>query len=298
MEAEKFTFKYRGDLEYIDFDTLYTSQLHFAEFIREVKNSLAPDYDLKIKLRALPPASFPIELFIDFKQVTNLITSGQDILNNVGGIAGSVVVIIELYKHLKGKKSSKEEIGENNTTNIYNVKGDVFVIDSSIYSAIKSNPNIQSELKNVFDKVDKDDDVESIQLLDSSNEELSSILKNEFEYFDVKDNLFEDTEGIEREKYKLIEFANLNIFKVVFSKGFKWQFYYKGIKINAEIEDNDYLIKVVKGSMSFSNGDILVCDLAIKQVYNEFAGTYENKEYKVTKVHKRILRAEQLNLED
>lgn len=298
MQAEKFTFKYRGDLEYIDFDTLYTSQLHFTEFIREVKNSLAPDYDLKIKVKALPPASFPIELFIDFTQVTNLITSGEYSLLQVGGVSGALVSIIELYKFLRGNKASKEEKGDGNTTIIHNHYGDTFHIDSSIYAAVKSNPNIQSELKNTFDKVDKDDDVESVQILDTENKEMSMIMKDEFSFFDIKENLFADSEGIEREKIKLVEGANLNIFKVVFSSGFKWQFYYKGIKINAEIEDNDYLLQVVKGKFSFTNGDVLVCDLAIKQVYNEFAGTYENKDYKVIKVHKRIPRSEQMNLED
>jgi transposase InsO family protein len=47
----------------------------------------------------------------------------------------------------------------------------------------------------------------------------------------------------------------LHIFKVVFVKGYKWQFYYKGVKIHAAIIDETFYKEIDKRT-KFSNGEI------------------------------------------
>lgn len=294
LKEEKFVFKYNGDLEYIDFDTLYTSQLHFTEFIRELKNSLSPDGELQIKVKALPKGSFPIELFLDIELAKDILVLGGSGLLAIGGFVGAINSIFDLFKNLKGNKPEKEEV-KGNITLIY-IDNRVFEIPTSIYSIVKSNPKIREELSLSFNKIQDDMEITGVEILDENKKSVINIDKEEFDFFDRnstdKLSYQEIPEDIILEKQN----QTLSIFKVVFSKGFKWQFIYKGNKISATISDNDFLLSVTKGNVSFSNGDAVSCDIKIKQTYNEIAHVFQNSNYDIVKVHNIIPRAKQSKL--
>jgi len=56
-------------------------------------------------------------------------------------------------------------------------------------------------------------------------------------------------------------------------------FHYDGKKISARIEDENFYKKLLNRQIQFMNGDILIVDQEIDQVFNEIANTYENKKY-------------------
>ena len=91
------------------------------------------------------------------------------------------------------------------------------------------------------------------------------------------------------------EEAILTIFKVVFEKGYKWQFYYQGNKISADIKDETFYGKIDSGA-KFSKGDKLIADIEIKQTFDDSIQSYINKEYSVIKIKQRIPRDEQANI--
>lgn len=293
---EKFVFKYNGDLEYIDFDTLYTSQLHFTEFIKELKQSLSPDGDLQIKVKALPKGSFPIELYLDFELAKDVLAWGGGALLAAGGFISAINSIFDLFKNLKGNKPDKEEVKGDNT--IIYIDNRTFEIPTSIYNIVKNNPKIRQEISLSFEKIEDDIDITGVELLDEEKRSLIEIAKEEFVFFDRRATekiLYEEIPAdITVPKNNQI----LSIFKVVFSKGFKWQFIYKGIKISANIEDNDFLLNVTKGNLSFSNGDAMNCDIQIKQTFNEIANTFENSSYTIKKVNEIIPRPKQTRMFD
>lgn len=83
---------------------------------------------------------------------------------------------------------------------------------------------------------------------------------------------------------ELLSNQNLSIFSVTFSKGFKWRFIYKGRKEYIEIKDDDFLLKVTKGEISFTNGDVLECDILVRQSFSEIADTYITDKMTIVKV--------------
>ena len=87
----------------------------------------------------------------------------------------------------------------------------------------------------------------------------------------------------------------MTIFKVVFEKGYKWQFYYQGNKISAVIKDESFFSQIDEGA-KFSKGDKLIANIEIKQVFDKTIQAYVNKEYSVIKIKQRIPRDEQLEL--
>ena len=292
FEKEKFTFKYEGDLEYIDFDTLYVSQLHFTEFIKEVKDSLYPDGELKIKVKALPPGSFPIELSLDLVETTkNLVLVGATTLLAAGGLFSAVNSIIDFYKNLRGAKPDKEE-DRGDKTIIY-IDNRTFEINTSIYEAVKSNPKIRKELSATFEKIERDDEVTGVELLDNQGTTAAKINRSDFESYKPEniESIIEQTEETVRKK--LIKNSPLRVFKVVFEKGFKWEFIYQGNRIRASVIDENFLLSVMQGERSFTNGDMMVCDLRIDQKLNVFANAFENISYTVIKVTEYLPRDEQ-----
>jgi hypothetical protein len=86
---------------------------------------------------------------------------------------------------------------------------------------------------------------------------------------------------------KRIYDAILIVVKADPGKGNKWQFYYKGNKINATIEDEKYIEQLEKG-YGFAKGSGLIVDFLIKQIYDNAIGTYINKEYTILQIKRQL----------
>jgi len=292
QQVEKFTFKYNGDLEYIDFDTLLTSQVHFTEAIRELKETLYPEGELKIKVKALPPSSFPIELYLDISQnPEKILLYGSAAIIAVGGFAGAINSIIDLYKHLSNRSPDKET--KKGDVTYIQVNNTTLEINTTLYDAVKANPRIRKELSATFEKIKKDDEVTGIDLVYSNGKKMNSLSKSDFDSFssEAVERIIEESEVHIRKLLK--KDARLKIFKVVFERGFKWQFVYVGHRISANIIDENFLIEVGKGERSFTNGDTMICDLRIDQKFNPFVNAFENLSYTIAKVIDYIPRSQQ-----
>jgi len=83
----------------------------------------------------------------------------------------------------------------------------------------------------------------------------------------------------------------LFVFKIVFEKKHKWEFFYKGNRIYATINDEDFTEKVGKGEIAFRSGDRMIANLEINQVFNETANVFVNNDYFITKVINHIPRS-------
>jgi len=92
-----------------------------------------------------------------------------------------------------------------------------------------------------------------------------------------------------------IQQSGFLIFKIVFDDKSKWDFIYRGNKINAKILDDMFYDKVDKGE-KFSKGDSLEVDLEITQYFEESVNVFLNRSYTITKVHQHRPREKQLNL--
>ncbi|MFK7946285.1 MAG: hypothetical protein AB8G11_01755, partial [Saprospiraceae bacterium] len=90
--------------------------------------------------------------------------------------------------------------------------------------------------------------------------------------------------------------ATLNITKLSFDKGLKWSFIYEGIKISANIIDDDFFKNIDEGKQ-FAKGDSLIVDLKIHQEFDNSVNAYINKKYQIVKVNNHIQRAKQLDIE-
>jgi hypothetical protein len=94
-----------------------------------------------------------------------------------------------------------------------------------------------------------------------------------------------------------IETVPLNIYQITFSEKHQWQFYYQGMRIRARITDEKFIEKVSEGAEKFANGDTLICDLEIGQIFDKQANTYINRYYLIRTVHRHHPRADQTEMQ-
>lgn len=84
--------------------------------------------------------------------------------------------------------------------------------------------------------------------------------------------------------------------RISFDKKLKWDFYLKGNKITARVNDLDFQKRIDKGE-SFAKGDVLEVELEIKQKFDPAVNTYINRSYRINRIINHISRTEQSKLD-
>jgi hypothetical protein len=76
----------------------------------------------------------------------------------------------------------------------------------------------------------------------------------------------------------------------------KWDFYYRGNKISARINDPNFYELIDKGE-AFAKGEILEVELQINQIFEESVNTFINKSYQINRIINHYKRDEQKKIE-
>ncbi len=278
----EFQIRFAGALEEIDASTLVDTLGNLSVVIHEINDELQPHKSVRVTIKAIRPGSFDIFLVIKDALIDNL---GQYLTRNGIDVTASIVLILwgllEIRKHLRGQKPSKTEKG-NRETVLINADGDSISIKNEIYNIYAENQLIDAALGKSFDVLEADESVDGFEMLEKAKL-LFRADRKDFKALSCPSVLPEKDTRI------LKEDAILNVFKIVFEKGYKWQFYYKGIKIHAEIKDEAFY-KAIDAGTKFSKGDTLIVELEITQVFDKTVQTHVNKEYKIKRIRQHIAR--------
>ena len=284
MEQETLTIKFDGQNHQVDVQTFVYSVLNFATVVKEAnkKNGGNP---ININIKAPEKGSLLVDL------VTNAVNN-PTLLNGTTMLASTIVIVSGVYglhKFISGKKT-KEITKENNSTTITLEDNSTFTIADNIYNIYMTTPAIPDSISKNFSALSEDPAVTNFEVSRNGSEKIIEVSKEDYARMSIKQQI--DTEN----SRTTIEPANLYIYKVVFEKtDRKWEFYYKGDKISANIFDEDFFKLIDKGE-SFSKGDQLRADLQITQIFDESIGTYVNQSHAVLKVYEHIKRSEPMEL--
>lgn len=267
--------RFDGQLHQVDVNLLVASLLNFTTILQEVNAHISPEKKLDIKIKAPEKGSFLLILSLLLDEPTNLLTG----LSATADIATVALGLFEIRKHLKGTEPKTVEPfvkeGED-YVKIENAHGDVYVEKSITYNIYSNNQPIQDAITNTFAEVKNDPNIDSFEI----KADQAKVFRADKEDFITLSEKHEVTEVDTRTKTD--DNAELHIFKLVFRPGYKWEFYYKGNKIIAEIKDMDFYKSIDEGA-SFSKGDTLTAQLDIKQKFDASVDTYVNTAYIVKK---------------
>jgi hypothetical protein len=273
----------------IDSRTLASTLVFLKETLDEIQREYGSTKALALQVRPFETGSFgfPIDIFqYDFVALVASID-----FHTLNEYVKTLIEIITLKITLKGAKAEKvEKTAENEVQ--------VALPDGTHASATERSVNIYNHSSVVNYQINlaagalkMDDSIKGMRLLDSKGEELLRLPKASFEMLEQADSPEPEPER------SRVETAPLNIYQITFSERHQWQFYYHGIRISARIKDETFLERVAKGTERFANGDTLVCDLEVRQIFDHQANTYINHSYTITRVHQHHPRPEQGKIE-
>lgn len=282
----EFQVVFKGDLDYLNSDLLIANLISTTDILREINRELGGP-EIKVNIKPFAPGSF----IIDFSVIGALVAS---VLFSAGGIStikdllSIFVSLISLKKHLKGKKPTSITAYDDSVI-VFNDGGGSVTVNKNVYKLYASNRSINEDIRKAFHALEKNDGVGGLQVNNERNEELVYIPKEDFGEMANPNDLV-----LESENFKIIESANLVIFKIVFGSGYKWGFYYAGTKISAKMLDREFFKEL--GKHEFAEGDHLIADLKVIKKYDDFYMIDIIQGYEVIKVRAHKKRDENVPL--
>lgn len=284
-----FGIKLLGDMEGVDTDTLVNILGNISIAIHQINDDLQSNKSLKIKINHIQPGCYDILLAV---KETVLDTLLKQVLTSptttASQIVGMLAGLITIRHFLKGEKPNNIEEGRKNTF-IINGHGNRLEVDTKTYNVFKEDQVVDTAIGKSFDALSSDDAIKGFEIYDQDRKKLCTVERDSFGYMALASPVPDSDIRIKPEE------SILTIFKVVFEKGYKWQFYYQGNKISADIKDEIFYEQIDSGA-KFSKGDKLIADIEIHQVFDKSIQAYINKEYSVVKIKQRIPRDEQINI--
>ncbi len=281
-----FKIKFDGQQHQVDAQILISSLIHTTTVVQELNKHFNTGKKIEIKVKALEKGSFLVHIELletALDSLKNLLT--KDNLIFASGIISGLVGLIELKKHLRGKKAKVVEV-EGSKTKIINENNDVLNIDSDIYNIYETNIVINDALSQNFDVLDNDPAITAFEITDKKENPYIRVERLDFKDLSLK------SEQIDDNKKHIIELTRLNIVRLSFEENLKWDFYYRGNKISAKIMDPNFYKLIDKGE-AFAKGDTLEVELQINQLFEESVNTFINKSYQVNRIIDHYKRAEQ-----
>ena len=293
-QQQQFEFRYKGE-NFIDLNTLITSQFHFLAAVNELQKELYPDVDLKLKVGAFNKGSFVVDLLLETNWVDHLFN--KDSVYVLEAIVGGFASIVGIHKYLKGRKADKvEEKGDNVTISVNGDKNSV-TVDKRVFNIYKDNVTINKSVQQNFEMLQEDDEIEGVEIkVSNASNDILTVEREEFQELAKQNPYLSRTtmEEVHLSQNLFIKKPNLMPEK---NKTWKWELIHKGRDISAKVVDWDFALKINEG-LKIGQGDRLVADLRIGYKYSEQFGTFvERNFYEVVKVHKLIPRSEQTRID-
>jgi hypothetical protein len=284
---EKFEYKYNGEIDFIDINTLLTTQIHFVSIINEVQRNIFPEIDLKINVEAPKKGSFIFQQIFEWTANSDIFTKDKvEYLSNLGGVVTSIMVVVgslyELFKFLKGRKAEKIEDEGNGKIKIKNNEGDILIVENVIFNLYTSNQSLNDAFRKQAEALENDINVEGIQIINQDkNEIIVDVKRDSFNDF-TNNNEYINSSIIEKPKPSIRLFIKK---PDLFPKTDKvtWEFIYDGRNIRAIITDSSFIDKINNG-LRVGQGDCMVVDLIIIAEYDKRFNTHIDKKYEIPNV--------------
>ncbi|MER0237020.1 hypothetical protein [Fulvimarina sp. MAC8] len=199
--------------------------------------------------------------------------------------AGTSGGLIWLIKTLKGRNPDRIEKLDENTVRI--------TIDTQSFT-------VPIELLSLYQEISVRKAAEELirKPLSKSGIEKFKVIEGEFERISVKEEEAESFRFQSSSDRVILDDVRRSAFSMVsltFKEGNKWRLFNGTSQISALIEDEDFIARVDNSSVSFSKGDVLICDVRIIQSQSD-AGL--KTEYIIKKVIEHLKPPRQMSFPD
>lgn len=286
MEQEILTVKFDGQNHQIDVQTFAYSVLNFATVIKETNKKLDSGI-VDIHIKAPERGSVIVQLLTTVTQNPTLLPHSvsfvADLVETVGGLYA-------LHKFISGRKTKKPEKTDG-SIKIELEDGSHMTVAEKVYNIYVGTPSISNGISQHFSALNEDPAVSKFEVSRPEGQgKLIEVDREDYARLAIKQQF--DMENART----ITESAHLYVYKVVFDRtDRKWEFYYNGNRISANISDDEFFASIDSGE-AFAKGDQLRVDIQVNQVFDDSVGAYINQSFQVTKVYEHIKRSKPIPL--
>jgi hypothetical protein len=267
MSKQTFTISYDGPAlrdGAMDVRDLAPALMALGQLFDAANQNLNPEgSQIKLDVKATEPGSFQIVLELSQNWSSQVLqffaspeTSGAtNLLSWVLGVPTATGGLVWLVKALKGKGADKIERLTDNTMRL-TIGSESFIIPFELLR-LYQDLAVRSALQKLVEEPLKKDGIDSFAVK-QDKAVVVAVDKSEGEAF-AKPSLPDEIliEQVRRAAFSIISLA--------FKEDNKWRLYDGNTQISATISDADFLQRVDANQVSFSKGDILMCDVKITQ---------------------------------
>jgi len=243
-----------------------------------VNSEVGANNEISIRINALEQGSFVVDLAI-----VALSQSGQLFNKDAASLASDLVGIVGGLYGLHQVHTESDEVKTTNVDNgMVRIEGDNnhTVVHQTTNNFYQNDRSVRESMASQFASLEEDSSVEGLDFLDET-EQIFSADKDEFPKMAQAESLEDETKETTKDNVEVV----INRLLLDGSQNRRWEFYYQGNKISANITDEDFLEGVVANNMRFGNGDRLTVDLQVTQVYDDGLGIFVNDSHTITEVH-------------
>lgn len=291
-ESDCFKIHFEGHVDQIDVNVLVNNLLHTSTIIQEANKFLDTGKKIEVMIRPFEKGSFivNVELIATVADELKSLFTKENIQ-----VAANVVVVfsglLTLKSFLGGKRPKSIEKKDKNTTIITNQNDNKTIVDNRVYNFFVSSPEANDAVSKAFEAINNEPGITAYEIQGRKGEQLARIEKPDFAAM-TEDLLPDDKNDRRVEESSAI----LTIIGLSFDESQRWEFSYKGRRINAKIKDPNFYERIDKGQ-PFAKGDMLEVNLKIKQVWDSSLNVYMDKSYQVDKITQHIPRGYQESLD-
>ena len=241
----------------------------FSNFVVAATHKLyGDDVQVTAEITAFKHASFGTDLLF---QVVGAAAAALPLLPDIVSVATTVKDSIELYRFLKGEEPTKVVHNDNHSVNVTNNSGNVIVVNTPALHLTLDRKAGEAAAQFIGEALSKPG-VNQIEIA-SDGKALVQATKYEAQFYHPIGGEDTLTESVVR--------MGLVIESLSFKDGNKWKMWNGAESLGYAMEDEDFIGRVNNGE-AFRKGDILICDVRVKQTKSNGALKLHRA---ITKVH-------------
>jgi hypothetical protein len=288
MSHAEFSLKYDGsavDAGTMDVRDLSPALLAAGQLIEAANRVVNGDNSaVKVRIKTTSPGSFLIIFDIDLsfvKSITDILagpeaTAAANLVTYLTAGISAPIGAIHLVKWLRGKRPTSIKKGHRNLVTV-EIDGKTIEVDEPV-ARLALDLNVRLSLERVVAEPLSKEGYDTVAI--GSGRAVEEITKSEGYYFLAPP---EREDGVFESRYR----GPFSIVSLSFKSGNKWRLHDGKSTLNATVVDEDFLAKVNNNEVSFSKGDLLICDV---RVVTQNVGGQLKAEYFIERVleHRHI----------
>lgn len=281
--------KFEGQTHSIDANTLVNVLVHYQAVVTEANRQFGGGArEVSIQVNAIEKGSFVIDISVVQNIMQQLFS--KNTVEYLAGLTAIVGGVYALYKTFKGKPvKSKEDVRAAEKAVGMTINGNVKMnVKINNITNVYNQPPVREAISKSVETADADPNVEGFTISEDKETTVTTFKRNEFKNYIYNDF---DTEDEIPDERIFEETVTLTIVGLNFERGSRWQFMYKGFKINIVVKDDALMNKIDEGER-FGKGDAIRVKLRIVQRYNKDYKAYENKSFKIVEFYEHVINKE------